>query len=83
MWRDSMRPLRLFIIDVGALVPLLIWLLHWDSLLLFEFAVGGVLLFAGLSYVGIGLMAFVRLLRRLAVGAVRPAIPRHRRRRFI
>ncbi|MBW4036277.1 MAG: hypothetical protein HIU90_12465 [Proteobacteria bacterium] len=82
MWRDTMKPLRLFIIDAWALVPALIFLLYW-SLTTLVIALVGIVFFGVIGWFGVNIVATMRILRRWLVGPLRPAVPRDRKRRFV
>ena len=72
MWRYTMSPFRLFVIDARALVPLMIFLVHW-SLLTLKIAGVGVLIFAGVEYAGVRFTAAFRIIRGWIFGPIRPA----------
>ncbi len=81
MWRYTGRPVRLFVLDARACVPLLAFVVYW-SWPTFYVAFGGTLFFGVISWLGLTVPAAVRLARRWIVGRVRPAVPAWRRRRL-
>jgi intracellular multiplication protein IcmT len=81
MWRNTMLPVRLWIIDARALIPALIFLVHW-SMLTLKIAGGGIILFAALEWFGIRFGAALRILRGWLAGPLRPAVPGRCKRRL-
>ena len=81
MWRNTMRPVRLYAIDARALIPIMLFLLHWRLSTLY-FAAAGIALFVVLEWFGLTFPAAVRTIRRCIVGRVRPAVPAWKKRRF-
>ena len=81
MWRNTMRPVRLFVIDARALIPVMVFVMHvrWGTLYL---ACAGIAVFTVLEWFGLTFPAAIRTVRRYVVGAVRPAIPAWKKRRF-
>ncbi|MDD2859488.1 MAG: IcmT/TraK family protein [Acidiphilium sp.] len=67
-----MSPFRLFVIDARALVPLMIFLVHW-SLLTLKIAFVGVAIFGGVEFAGVRFAAAFRIIRGWIYGSVRPA----------
>ena len=81
MWRNSGLPVRVLMLDARACLPILCFVVKW-SWTTFTIAVTGVVFFAVISFFGLTLPAVIRVLRRLLVGAERPAVPSWKRRRF-
>ena len=81
MWRNTMVPIRVYVFDARAMVPIMIFLLHWRWSTLY-LALAGIAVFTLLEWLGLTFPAALRTLRRLLVGRVRPAVPAWRRRRF-
>jgi intracellular multiplication protein IcmT len=81
MWRDTMRPVRLWIMDARALIPVMIFLLHWRWSTLYC-AGAGIAIFTVLEWFGLTFAGAIRTVRRFAIGRVRPAVPAWRKRRF-
>jgi intracellular multiplication protein IcmT len=81
MWRFTSSPVRFFIVDARALVPLLLFILHiqWWT---FYVAIVGVVLFGALEWAGLTAPVAWRTCRRLIVGPVRPCVPAWKKRRF-
>jgi intracellular multiplication protein IcmT len=81
MWRNTMLPVRVYVIDARVLIPLMIVLVHirlWTLYL----AIGGIAAFTALEWLGLTFPAAVRTARRWIVGRHRPAIPAWKKRRF-
>ena len=81
MWRYTAKPVMLVILDARACLPLLlvaVWWAWWT----FYLAVGATVFFSMISWFGLTVPAFARLVRRWLVGAVRPAVPSWQRRRL-
>ncbi len=81
MWRNTMLPVRLYIVDARALLPAGIFFLHW-SWLTFYIALVGIAFFAVLEWCGLTPPIAWRIIRRWIIGRRRPAIPAWKRRRF-
>ena len=81
MWRYTAKPVMLVILDARACVPLLLFTVHWAWWTLY-LAVGCTVFFGLLSWVGLTVPAFARMLRRWIVGPVRSAVPAWQRRRL-
>ena len=81
MWRNTALPVKVAILDARACIPVLIFVLHW-SLLDLYIAIFGVTFFGVISWFGLTVPACIRLLRRMVVGGVRPAVPAWKRRRL-
>ena len=63
------------------LLPILCFVVYW-SWITFYIAVTGTLFFSTISFFGLTLPAVFRLIRRLLVGPIRPAVPAWNRRRL-
>ena len=81
MWRDTGQPVRVVMLDARACLPILSFVCYW-SWITFYIAVAGTLFFSTISFFGLTLPAVFRLIRRLLVGPVRPAVPAWNRRRL-
>ena len=81
MWRDTGQPVRVFMLDARALLPLICFVCYW-SWITFYIAIVGVTFFSLISFLGLTLPTMFRLIRRLVVGRVRPAVPTWKRRRL-
>ena len=81
MWRNTMAPVRVYVVDARALVPWFIFFMHWSWGTLY-FAAFATLVFAVPEWFGLSFPAALRTLRRLVNGPVRPAVPVWKRRRF-
>ncbi len=81
MWRNTMVPVRLYIVDARALIPVMIFLVHWRWSTLY-LAGAGIAAFTVLEWFGLTFPAARRTIRRFLVGSVRPAIPAWKKRRF-
>jgi intracellular multiplication protein IcmT len=81
MWRNTMLPIRLWVIDARALIPALVFVMHW-SLLTLKIAIAGILLFAALEWFGIRFGTALRIVRGWLYGPLRPAMPARRQRRW-
>lgn len=80
MWRDTARPVRIGFVDARAAAGAFVWLLHmsWPTFWL-SLAVAG--LFAVLGHFGVAPPAFLRSLRLVMAGEVRPSISLYQERR--
>lgn len=81
MWSYTSQPVRLFVIDARALLPLGLFLFHvrfWT----FYVAIVGVAVFAALSWFGFTVPVAFRTARRFITGPYRPAVPGWRKRRY-
>ena len=81
MWRNTMMPVRLYLVDARALIPVMIFLVHWRIWTLYM-AAGGIALFTVLEWFGLTFPAARRTIRRYLVGSVRAALPSWKKRRF-
>ncbi len=81
MWRNTGLPVRLFMLDARACLPILCCLVYWSWTTLY-IAVTGTAFFAVISFFGLTVPAMFRLARRLLVGPVRTAVPAWKRRRL-
>ena len=81
MWRNTMLPVRVYVVDARGLIPLMVVLVHirvWT----FYVALGGIAVFTALEWLGLTFPAAVRTVRRWIVGSRRAAIPAWKKRRF-
>ena len=81
MWRNTMLPIRIYVVDARALIPLMVVLVHircGPSISRLR----GMVVFAVLEWFGLTFPAAIRTLRRWIVGRRRPAIPTWKKRRF-
>ena len=80
MWRYTALPVKVAILDARACIPMLVFVLYWswDTAYI---AIAGVLFFTVISWFGLTVPAVARVMRRLLVGGVRPAVPAWKRRR--
>jgi intracellular multiplication protein IcmT len=81
MWRYTALPVKLAMLDARACFPVLAFVLYW-SWATFTIAIIGTVFFTVISWFGLTVPAALRLLRRMLVGAVRPAVPVWKRRRL-
>lgn len=81
MWRNTGLPVRVLMLDARACLPILCFCVYW-SWTTFTVALAGTAFFALISFLGLTLPALLRLLRRLLVGPLRPAVPAWKRRRM-
>ncbi len=81
MWRNTMMPVRIYVVDARALIPVMIFMLHWRLGTLY-LAGAGIALFTVLEWFGLTFPAGRRTIRRLLVGRIRPAIPSWKKRRY-
>ena len=81
MWRYTGKPVMLLVLDARACLPLLLAVTWWSWWTLYT-AIAFTVFFAVLSWLGLSVPAFGRLLRRFLVGPVRPAVPTWQRRRL-
>ena len=81
MWRNTMLPIRIYIADARALIPMMVVLVH-IRLWTFYIALAGIAVFAVLEWLGLTYPAAVRTVRRMIVGCRRSAIPAWKKRRF-
>ncbi len=81
MWRDTGKPVRLWVLDARACLPLLVFVVYW-SWTTFYVALTGVIFFSVISWAGLTVPATIRMVRRVVVGSYRPAVPSWKRRRF-
>lgn len=81
MWRNTMLPIRIYVADARALIPLIVVLVH-IRLWTFYVALAGIVIFAVLEWLGLTFPAAVRTARRWIVGRRRSAIPAWKKWRF-
>ena len=81
MWRNTMLPVRLYLVDARALIPVMIFVLHWRVSTLYV-AAGGIAIFAVLEWFGLTFRSAIRTIRRLIVGRLRPAVPAWKKRSY-
>lgn len=81
MWRNTMLPVRIYVVDARALVPVMIFMVHWRLSTLYV-ALAGIAVFAVLEWCGLTFPAATRTLRRLAVGRLRSAVPSWKKRYY-
>jgi intracellular multiplication protein IcmT len=81
MWRNTAFPVRVLFLDARACLPVLAFIVYWRWWT-FYIAITGMSFFMVISWFGLTVPAFFRLLRRLIVGPMRPAVPAWRRRRL-
>lgn len=81
MWRNTMLPVRVYVVDARVLIPLMVVLVH-IRLWTFYVALGGLAVFTALEWLGLTFPAAVRTARRWIVGSRRTAIPAWKKRRF-
>jgi intracellular multiplication protein IcmT len=82
MWRNTGYPVRIFMLDARALLPVLCFVVKW-SWVTFYIAAGGISFFALISIFGLTVPAVFRLLRRFLAGPRRPCVPSWQRRRLV
>jgi len=81
-WRNSMRPVRFFAMDVRAAIPwavLLVYARPWTIFL----AIATSVIFTSLEKRGLTFPCAMRALRSWFVGQKRPAWIQYRRRKFV
>ena len=81
MWRYTAKPVMLVILDARACLPLLLFVVWW-AWWTFYVAVTFSICFSLISWAGLTVPAVARLMRRMLVGPVRPAVPAWQRRRL-
>ena len=81
MWRNTAKPLRVFIFDARILFPLLIFCAR-PEFRTFYIALGGIAFFYLLERLGLTVPAAFRAIRALFAGRVRPSVTARRKRRF-
>ena len=81
MWRNTGQPVRLFMLDARACLPILCVTVYWSWPTLY-IALAGVAFFSAISFFGLTVPAMLRLARRIVVGPVRTAVPVWNRRRL-
>ena len=81
MWRATAMPVKIAILDARACFPVLISVVYF-SLYTIYVALFGVAFFGTISFLGLTLPAMARMMRRMLVGRIRPAVPSWKRRRF-
>ncbi len=80
MWRYTALPVKVAILDARACIPMLIFVLYWSWTTAY-IAIVGVIFFSVISWFGLTVPAVARVMRRVLVGNVRPAVPAWKRRR--
>ncbi len=81
MWRYTALPVKVAVLDARACIPVLIFVLYWSWTTAY-IAIAGILFFTVISWFGLTVPAVARLLRRVLVGSIRPAVPAWNRRRM-
>jgi intracellular multiplication protein IcmT len=81
MWRYTALPVKVAVLDARACIPVLVFVLYWSWTTAY-IAIAGVLFFTVISWFGLTVPAVARLLRRVLVGSIRPAVPAWNRRRL-
>nr|WP_134493397.1 IcmT/TraK family protein [Methylocella tundrae] len=81
MWRDTGRPVKVLVLDARACLPLLVFVVYW-CWTTFYIAMSGIIFFSVISWAGLTMPTALRMLRRLFVGPLRPAVPSWKRRRL-
>jgi intracellular multiplication protein IcmT len=81
MWRNTALPVRVFVLDGRACIPILVTVVYWSWTTLYIGLIGAAF-FGIISWFGLTVPAVVRVVRRWLVGAMRPAVPVWRRRRL-
>ncbi len=81
MWRDTGRPVKVVFLNARACLPLLVFIVYWNWTT-FYIALTGVIFFSVISWAGLTVPTTLRMLRRLFVGQLSPAVPAWKRRRF-
>jgi intracellular multiplication protein IcmT len=81
MWRNTMLPVRVYVVDARVLIPVMVVLVHIRVWTLYV-ALGGIAVFTALEWLGLTFPAAVRTVRRWIVGSRRAAIPAWKKRRF-
>lgn len=81
MWRATALPVRVFVLDARACLPVLVAVLHWSWTTLCIGLVGMVV-FGVISFFGLTMPAAFRVMRRWLIGSRRTALPTWKRRRF-
>jgi intracellular multiplication protein IcmT len=74
MWRNSGQPVRVFMLDARACLPILCFTVYWSRPTLY-IALTGVVFFTAISFFGLTLPSMLRVLRRFVVGRARTAVP--------
>ncbi len=81
MWRDTGRPVKLWVIDARACFPLLVFVVYW-CWTTFYIAMSGMIIFSLIGWAGLTLPTALRTVRRFLIGSLRPAVPVWKRRRL-
>ncbi|MBB4200232.1 hypothetical protein CCR94_02390 [Rhodoblastus sphagnicola] len=81
MWRDTGKPVKVWVLDARACLPVLVFVVYW-SWTTFYIALIGVISFSVISWAGMTVPVTLRMIRRLIVGPFRPAIPAWKCRRL-
>lgn len=81
MWRSTGLPVRVLMLDARVCLPIVGACVYWSWATLYA-ALAGTAFFVAIWLLGLTLPALFRLLRRLAVGPVRPAVAASDRRRM-
>ena len=81
MWRNTGQPVRVFMLDARACLPIMLAVVYWSWTTLY-IAILGTAFFSIISFFGLTLPAMLRTLRRFVVGTTRTALPSWKRRRL-
>jgi intracellular multiplication protein IcmT len=81
MWRNSGQPVRVFMLDARACLPIVTVMVYWSWKTLYV-GLTGFAFFSLISAFGLTVPAAMRLIRRWATGPVRTAVPVWNRRRL-
>jgi intracellular multiplication protein IcmT len=81
MWRNTGQPVRIFMLDARACLPILCAAVYWSWPTLY-IAIIGFAFFSIISFAGLTLPALWRMVRRWLVGRTRTAVPVWKRRRL-
>ena len=81
MWRATALPVKVAVLDARACLPVLCFILYWSWTTLYV-AAAGTVFFTVISWFGLTVPSFFRVLRRMLSGTTRPAIPVWKRRRL-
>ncbi len=80
MWRYTALPVKVAVLDARACIPVLVFVLYWSWTTAY-IAIAGIVFFTVISWFGLTVPAVFRVIRRLLVGEIRPALPAWKRRR--
>ncbi len=81
MWRYTALPVKIAVLDARACFPVLAFVLYWSWTTAY-IALAGIFFFTVISWFGLTVPAFVRMIRRALIGSVRPGVPVWKRRRL-